>query len=98
MALILLGVYVLRAGLRFIRNHVAHVAGWGVVADARHDIYEHLQRLSLGFYEDQQSGELMSRMINDSDKFKRLIEHAIPNTPVNVLMFFGAMGILLSMN
>lgn len=98
LALLLLGVYLLRAGLQFVRNYVAHTAGWGVVADARHDIYKHLQLLSLGFYEDQQTGELMSRMINDSDKFERLIAHAIPDTLVNVLMFLGVMGILLSMN
>ena len=64
---------------------MAHVAGWGVVADARQHIYEHLQRLSLRFYEDKQTGQLMSRMVNDSDLFERLIAHAVPDVLVNVI-------------
>jgi ATP-binding cassette subfamily B protein/subfamily B ATP-binding cassette protein MsbA len=55
LALLALGVYVARALLRFLRSYMAHVAGWNVVADVRQDIYEHLQRLSLRFYEDKQT-------------------------------------------
>ena len=68
-----------RTVLQFVRSYMAHVAGWGVVAEARQHIYEHLQRLSLRFYEDKQTGRLMSRMVNDSDMFERLIAHAIPD-------------------
>ena len=68
---------------------MAHVAGWGVVADVRQHIYEHLQRLSLRFYEDKQTGQLMSRMVNDSDLFEQLIAHAIPDVLVNVLTLVG---------
>jgi ATP-binding cassette subfamily B protein/subfamily B ATP-binding cassette protein MsbA len=98
LALLALGVYVLRAGLQFVRSYVAHIAGWGVVADARRDIYRHLQRLSLRFYEDKQTGQLMSRLINDSDMFERLISHAIPDVVVNVLTFLGVSGVLFAMN
>ena len=56
-----------RGVLRFVRSYMAHVAGWDVVADTRRHIYQHLQRLSLRFYEDKQTGQLMSRMVNDSD-------------------------------
>ena len=98
LALIALGVYVARGGLRFARSYVAHIAGWGVVADVRQHIYEHLQQLSLRFYEDKQTGQLMSRLINDSDKFERLISHAVPDVIVNVMTFFGVSAILFSMN
>jgi ATP-binding cassette, subfamily B, bacterial len=94
----LLGVYVLRAGLSFVRSYAAHLAGWGVVADARSQIYTHLQRLSLRFYEDQQTGQLMSRMVNDSDYFEQLIAHAVPDTIVNVLSLIGVSLVLISMN
>jgi ATP-binding cassette, subfamily B, bacterial len=98
LALLLLGVYALRMVLRFLSNYTAHVAGWGVVSDARRRIYEHLQSLSLRFYEDQQIGRLMSRMVNDSDMFERLIAHAIPGVLVNVLMLVGVSAVLISMN
>lgn len=65
LALLALAVYVVRAGLRFLRSYMAHVVGWRVVADARQHIYEYLQRLSLSFYEDKQVGQLMSRTIDD---------------------------------
>jgi ATP-binding cassette subfamily B protein len=60
LALLALGVYVLRAILQFLRSYLAHVAGWSVVADVRVAVYEHLQRLSLQFYEQKQTGQLMS--------------------------------------
>jgi len=98
LALLALAVYVGRAGLRFLRSYMAHVAGWGVVADARQHVYEHLQRLSLRFYEDKQVGQLMSRMVNDSELFERLIAHAVPDVMVSALMLIGVSAVLLSMN
>ena len=98
LALLLLGVYIVRGGLRFLSSYMAHIAGWGVVTDVRQHIYEHLQRLSLRFYADQQTGQLMSRMVNDSDMFERLIAHAVPGVMVNVLTFIGVSVVLLAMN
>ncbi len=98
LALLALGIYVLRGGLQFVRSYAAHVAGWGVVADARKHIYRHLQRLSLRFYEDKQTGQLMSRMVNDSDMFERLIAHAIPDVTVNVLSFVAVSIVLALLN
>ncbi len=98
LALLALTVYVARAGLRFVRSYMAHVAGWNVVADVRVNLYRHLQRLSLRFFEDKQTGQLMSRTVNDSDLFERLIAHAIPDVLVNVLMFIGVAGVLFYMN
>jgi ATP-binding cassette subfamily B protein len=98
LALLALGVYVVRGGLTFVRSYMAHVAGWSVVADVRSDIYQHLQRLSLRFYEDKQTGQLMSRTINDSELIERLIAHAIPDVAVNLLMLVGVTLVLMSMS
>jgi len=98
LALTLLAIYAARAVLSFLRSYLAHIAGWGVVADARRDIYRHLQRMSSRFYEDKQTGELMSRMVNDSDKFETLISHAIPDTLTSVFMLAGVIAVLVSMN
>jgi ATP-binding cassette subfamily B protein len=91
-------VYIARAGLQFMRSYLAHLAGWGVVADVRKHIYEHLQRLSLRFYEDKQTGQLMSRVINDTDLFEQLISHAVPDIAVNVITLFGVTAVLLNLN
>jgi ATP-binding cassette, subfamily B, bacterial len=98
LALVALLVYAARAVLSFFRSYMAHVAGWHVVADVRRDIYNHLQRLSLRFYEDKQTGQLMSRMVNDSELLEQLIAHAIPDVLVNVLMLVGVMAVLVGMS
>jgi ATP-binding cassette, subfamily B, bacterial len=98
LAVLGLVVYIVRAGLRFVRSYAAHVAGWGVVADTRRHIYEHLQKLSLRFYSDKQTGQLMSRTVNDSDMFEALIAHAIPDVLVNALTFVAVSLVLVSMN
>jgi len=77
---------------------MAHVAGWSVVADVRSEVYEHLQRLSLRFYEDKQTGQLMSRAVNDSDLIEQLIAHAIPDVMVNALTLIGVTLVLMNMS
>ncbi|MFL7869624.1 MAG: ABC transporter ATP-binding protein [Anaerolineales bacterium] len=93
-----LGVFIMKGILQFSRSYVAHIAGWGVVANLRKHLYQHLQRLSLRFYEDKQTGQLMSQVVNDSDLFETLIAHAIPDVFVNVLTLVGVIFVLGSIN
>jgi len=98
MTVLVLVVYIVRAILQFLRSYFAHYAGWGVVADVRKFIYDHMQRLSLRFYEDKQVGQLMSNVVNDTDLFEQLISHAIPDVVVNILTFLGVTFVLFSLN
>ncbi len=98
LTLLALLIYVARAGLEFLRSYMAHIAGWGVVADVRRAIYRHLQRMSLRFYEDKQTGQLMSRMVNDSDLLERLIAHAVPDVLVNLMTLVGVSAMLFIMS
>lgn len=43
LALLALGVYLLRILFQYLRSYMAHIAGWGVVADVRLSLYEHVQ-------------------------------------------------------
>jgi ATP-binding cassette subfamily B protein len=98
LALVALGVYILKALMQFLRSYMAHLAGWGVVADVRKHIYEHLQALSLRYYEDKQTGQLMSRVINDTELFEQLISHAIPDVIVNLITLVGVTLVLITLN
>ncbi len=89
LALLAFGIFVLRAVMEFLRSYMAHIAGWGVVADVRTAVYRHLQKLSLRYYEDKQTGQLMSRVVNDTDLLEKLIAHAVPDVLVNVLTLVG---------
>lgn len=98
LSLVVLGVYLLKAIMQFLRSYMAHLAGWGVVADVRKHIYEHLQALSLRYYEDKQTGQLMSRVINDTELFEQLISHAVPDVIVNLITLVGVTVVLLTLN
>jgi len=98
LTLAVLVVYVARAGLQFLRSYMSHIAGWGVVADVRKYIYEHMQRLSLRFYEDKQVGQLMSNIVNDTELFEQLISHAVPDVVVNVVTLVSVTSVLVYLN
>lgn len=98
LTLIALITFLARGVVQFLRSYMAHIAGWGVVSDARKYVYEHLQRLSLHYYEDKQTGQLMSRVVNDTDLFERMISHAIPDVLVNIITFVAITLVLASMN
>ncbi len=98
LALLALIVYVLKAVMQFVQSYISHFAGWGVVADVRKHIYEHMQRLSLRFYEDKQTGQLMSNLVNDTSLFEQLISHAVPDVLVNIITLIGVSAVLFSLN
>jgi len=98
LALVVVLSYAGRGVLQFLSNWMAHIAGWGVVADFRTRIYNHLQRLSLKYYQDKQTGQLMSRTINDTATFEALIAHVLPEMIVNIFLFIGVAVILFFIN
>lgn len=98
LTIIALLVFIARGVMQFIRSYSAHVAGWGVVSDARKFVYDHLQRLSLRYYEDKQTGQLMSRLVNDTDLFEKMISHAVPEVFVNIVSLIGITAVLFGMS
>jgi ATP-binding cassette, subfamily B, bacterial len=97
-ALILLAAYCLRAVFRYLNSYLSHVAAWKLVADMRVIVYDHLQKLSLRYYHDKQTGQLMSRATNDTATFEALIAHAVPDLITNILILLGVILILFTMN
>ncbi len=98
LAAILLALYLLRVLFRFLSNYLAHRAAWYLVGDLRSRLYEKLQSLDLVFFHDKQTGDLMSRVINDTRDFELLYAHMIPDIITNLVTFIGVLAILLSIN
>ena len=94
----LLVVHALRPALRALQTWSAHVAGWGSVASARTALYRHLETLSPRFYTDTQTGQIMSRVVNDTNNFEALMAHAIPEMTVSLLTVIGVSGALFYIN
>ena len=98
LALGLLALYLLRILFRFLSNYLTHKAAWYLVGDLRNKLYNKLQSLDLGFFHDKQTGDLMSRVINDTRDFELLYAHMIPEIITNVVTFSGVLIILLTIN
>ena len=97
-AILLAGIFVLRAGLSFAQTYLIAWAGERVVATLRRGIYEHLLSLSLGFFSRQRVGEIVSRLSNDV----QLIQSAVTSNLVSLLQqiatFVGVIAIVAIMN
>jgi len=98
LAVILLASFALRGVCQFLNNYLSHVASWNMVNRVRGIVYDHLQNLSMSYYHDKQTGQLMSRVINDTGTFESLIAHALPEITTNVLTIVGVLVILFVMN
>ena len=98
LALLLLALYLLRVLFRFLSNFLAHKAAWYLVGDLRGRLYDRLQSFDLGFFHDKQTGDLMSRVVNDTRDFELLYAHIIPELITNLVTFAGVLAILLSIN
>ncbi|MBR5742779.1 MAG: ABC transporter ATP-binding protein, partial [Clostridia bacterium] len=95
---ILVGIYLFRILFRFLSNYLAHKAAWYLVGDLRTKTYDKLEHMHLGYFHDKQTGDLMSRVVNDTRDFELLYAHMIPETITNFVTFGGALAILLSIN
>ena len=98
LALVLLGLYLLRVLFRFLSNYLCHKAAWNLVCDLRMKVYNHIQSFSLSFFHNRQTGDLMSRVVNDTATFEQLYAHIIPETITNAVTLIGVLVILFSVN
>ena len=94
----LVGLYLLRILFRFLSNYLAHKAAWYLVGDLRTRTYDKLERMHLGYFHDKQTGDLMSRVVNDTRDFELLYAHMIPETITNLVTFLGVLAVLLTIN
>lgn len=95
---VLVGLYLLRILFRFLSNYLAHKAAWYLVGDMRTKVYDKLEHMHLGFFHDKQTGDLMSRVVNDTRDFELLYAHMIPETITNLVTFIGVLVVLLFIN
>ncbi|SHI27944.1 ATP-binding cassette, subfamily B [Butyrivibrio fibrisolvens DSM 3071] len=95
---VLIGLYLGRILFRFLSNYLAHKAAWYLVGDLRTRTYDKLERMHIGYFHDKQTGDLMSRIVNDTRDFELLYAHMIPETITNIVTFIGVLIMLLTIN
>ena len=94
----LIVLYLLRVLFRFLSNYLAHRAAWYLVGDLRTKTYDKLEHMHLGYFHDKQTGDLMSRVVNDTRDFELLYAHMIPESITNIVTFTGVLIVLLTIN
>lgn len=79
LGLILFGVYLLRMGLRYFVQYYGHVMGVKMQADMRSEMFKKLQKLPFSYYDEHETGKIMSRMTNDLMQVSELAHHGPEN-------------------
>jgi ATP-binding cassette subfamily B protein len=75
----------------FGQNYVAEFTAHQVIYRLRNLFYDHLQRLPFGFYDEAQTGQLMSRATADIDALRRFMGFGLPNLIRNIVVFTGVL-------
>ena len=73
--LLLVLLYIIRMLLRFYIQYQGHMMGVGMQADMRRDMFGHLEKLSFSFFDNNETGKIMSRLTNDLTDISELAHH-----------------------
>ena len=98
LTVILIILYLSRIIFRFMSSYLSHKAAWYLVGDLRTKVYNKLVHMHIGYFHDKQTGDLMSRVINDTRDFELLYAHLIPESITNIVTFAGVLIVLLTIN
>ncbi len=98
LTLVMLGLALLELFCNFFISYQGHVMGAKMEYDMRNDIFEHFQKLSFNFYDNQKTGQLMSRVTNDLFEITELCHHGPEDIVISIIKFVGAFIILVGIN
>ncbi len=91
LAVCLLGLYLARMGLHYFIQYQGHMMGVKMQAQMRSDMFNHLQSLPYKYYDDNETGKIMSRMTNDLMDISELAHHGPENiiiSSVSIILAF----------
>lgn len=94
MMAIALAFYLLRAFLNYIVAYYGHTFGIRVEADIRRDLFRHMQDMSFDFYDQNRTGQLMSRLTSDLFDLTELAHHGPEDLITSVLTIIGALIVM----
>lgn len=98
MGIVLIGLAILELISNFYITYKGHMMGAMMEYDMRNEIFEHYQKLSFNFYDNQKTGQLMSRITNDLFDITELFHHGPEDLVISLIKFIGAFVILISIN
>lgn len=94
----LLAVYLIRMLLNYFIQYQGHVIGVKMQAKMRSDMFTHLQTLPYSFYDNNETGKIMSRMVNDLNDVSELAHHGPENVIISAISIVAAFIYLLTID
>ncbi len=99
---VLIIVMIVLAVLEYISNffvtYKGHIMGTLIERDMRNDIFIHYQKLSYNYYDNRNTGQLLTRITNDLFDITELSHHGPEDLVISIIKFLGAFIILLQVN
>jgi ATP-binding cassette subfamily B protein len=97
-AITLIVLFIIKAICGYFMNYWGHVVGVRMQGDMRREIFSHLQRLPNTYFDNNKTGDIMSRIINDLMEISELAHHGPEDLFISVVMLLGSFGILCTIN
>src|SRR5262249_47043612 len=94
----LLGIALVRGLLNFAQGYLAERASQGVAFDLREGLYARIQRLSFSYYDQAQTGQLLTRLTNDVEQVRTFVGSRVVQVAAALAMLVGSAAILFAMN
>lgn len=98
MGIAMLGLVALHFVCNLFVDYQGHVMGAKIESDMRNELFDHYQKLSFRFYDEQKTGQLMTRLTNDLFWLSELYHHGAEDLVISLLKFIGTFAILVSIN
>ena len=95
---VLLVLYFIRMLLRYFVQYYGHVIGVKMQAQMRSDMFKHLEELPYSYYDEHETGKIMSRMTNDLQNVSELAHHGPENLFICGFMVIGSFVYLCTIN
>ncbi|PAD21278.1 ABC transporter ATP-binding protein [Terribacillus saccharophilus] len=89
---------IVRPPIEYYRQYLAQWTGNRVLYDIRNQLFDHIQRLSLRYYSQTKTGEIISRVINDVEQTKNFIMTGLMNVWLDLATIVIAVGIMFTMD
>lgn len=95
---VLLGIILARMIFQYIVTFWGHVMGARMEHDMRNDLFNHIQKLSFGFFDNTKTGYIMSRVVNDLFEVVEVAHHLPEDIFISAIMIAGSIVIMLTFN
>lgn len=94
----LLAMYLVRFGCQYYITSWGHIMGARMESNMRQDLFDHYQRLSFSYYDRNNTGEMMSKLVSDLFDISELAHHGPENILISILKIVGSFILMLMMN